>query len=154
MREPLQLPMPPIALAAAGLFVVALCDDGVHVFDHTRGSREVQHIDFAHDDAYVRLSGRLPAAADASGRCICLATSSQVLRLEPVAIEQQVRSLFQCCFLFEMCDIHITMLLMPAGGVFAWPQQPGAAAGASCNRAAGAEVSCCCCLFEICYLTM
>uniref|UniRef100_A0A383VGG5 Uncharacterized protein n=1 Tax=Tetradesmus obliquus TaxID=3088 RepID=A0A383VGG5_TETOB len=95
VREPLQLSMPPIALAAAGLFVVALCDDGVHVFDHTRGSREVQHIDFAHDDAYVRLSGRLPAAADASGRCICLATSSQVLRLEPVAIEQQVRELLK-----------------------------------------------------------
>jgi hypothetical protein len=83
--------MQPIALSAADLFVVALCDDGVHVFDHTRSSREVQHIDFAHDDAYVRLTGRLPAASDAGGRCICFATSSQVLRLEPIAIEQQVR---------------------------------------------------------------
>lgn len=36
------------------------------------------------------MAQRLPAAADAGGRCICLATSSQVLWLEPVALEQQV----------------------------------------------------------------
>eukprot|EP00879_Flechtneria_rotunda_P031553 GHRR01034479.1.p1 GENE.GHRR01034479.1~~GHRR01034479.1.p1 ORF type:complete len:455 (+),score=204.41 GHRR01034479.1:504-1868(+) len=92
--EPLQLSMTPLALAAAGLFVVALCDDGVHVFDRTN-SREVQHIDYSHDDAYVRLTQRLPAAGDAGGSCICLATSSQVLRLEPIAIEQQVRELLK-----------------------------------------------------------
>lgn len=50
----------------------------------------MQQIDYAHDDAYVGLSQRLPVAADAGGRCICLATSSQVLWLEPVALEQQV----------------------------------------------------------------
>jgi hypothetical protein len=33
VRAPLQLPSPPVALAAAGLFVVAVCDDRVHVFD-------------------------------------------------------------------------------------------------------------------------
>lgn len=32
-REPLQLTMPPLALVAAGLFVVGICDDGVHVYD-------------------------------------------------------------------------------------------------------------------------
>jgi hypothetical protein len=42
-RAPLQLPMPPLALAAAGLFVVAVCDDGVHVYDRWRrlGGRRV-----------------------------------------------------------------------------------------------------------------
>lgn len=33
VREPLQLPLPPLALASAGLFVVAVCDDGVYAFD-------------------------------------------------------------------------------------------------------------------------
>lgn len=89
MREPLQLPLPPLALSSAGLFVVAVCDDGVYAFDR-HSSRLVQQIEYAHDDAYVGLSQRLPAAADAGGRCICLATSSQVLWLEPVALEQQV----------------------------------------------------------------
>lgn len=88
-REPLQLPLPPLALASAGLFVVAVCDDGVYAFDRN-SSRQVQQIEYAHDDTYVGLSQRLPAAADAGGRCICLATSSQVLWLEPVALEQQV----------------------------------------------------------------
>lgn len=32
-QAPLALPLPPLALAAAGAFVVAVCDDGVHVFD-------------------------------------------------------------------------------------------------------------------------
>lgn len=91
MREPLQLPLPPLALASAGLFVVAVCDDGVYIFDRN-SSRQVQQIEYAHDDAYVGLTQRLPAAADAGGRCICLATSSQVLWLEPVALEQQVGS--------------------------------------------------------------
>jgi hypothetical protein len=89
VREPLQLPLPPLALSSAGLFVVAVCDDGVYAFDRN-SSRQVQQIEYAHDDAYVGLSQRLPAAADAGGRCICLATSSQVLWLEPVALEQQV----------------------------------------------------------------
>lgn len=89
VREPLQLPLPPLALASAGLFVVAVCDDGVYVFDRN-SSRQVQQMEYAHDDAYVGLTQRLPAAADAGGRCICLATSSQVLWLEPVALEQQV----------------------------------------------------------------
>jgi hypothetical protein len=103
--------MQPIALAAAGLFVVALCDDGVHVFDHTRSSREVQHIDFAHDDAYVRLTGRLPAAADAAGKCICLTSSSQVLRLEPIAIEQQVR----VCYLLGTVTLTLHMMTRMCG---------------------------------------
>jgi hypothetical protein len=83
--------MPPLALAATGFFVVAVCDDGVHVFDRS-SSQEVQHIDYAHDDAYVRLNSVIPAAADAASKCICLASSSQVLRLEPIAIEQQVHT--------------------------------------------------------------
>jgi len=81
--------MPPLALSSAGLFVVAVCDDGVYAFDRN-SSRQVQQIEYAHDDTYVGLSQRLPAAADAGGRCICLATSSRVLWLEPVALEQQV----------------------------------------------------------------
>lgn len=88
-REPLQLPLPPLALSSAGLFVVAVCDDGVYAFDRN-SSRQVQQIEYAHDDTYVGLSQRLPTAADAGGRCICLATSSLVLWLEPVALEQQV----------------------------------------------------------------
>lgn len=90
VREPLQLAMPPLALAAAGMFVVAVCDDGVHVFDRA-SSREVQHIDYMHDDEFVALSGRLPVATDAAGRCIVLAAAGQVLRLEPIALEAQVR---------------------------------------------------------------
>lgn len=69
--------------------MVAVCDDGVYAFDRN-SSRQVQHIEYAHDDTYVGLSQRLPTAADAGGRCICLATSSLVLWLEPVALEQQV----------------------------------------------------------------
>lgn len=88
-REPLQLQLPPLALSSAGLFVVAVCDDGVYAFDRN-SSRQVQQIEYAHDDTYVGLSQRLPTAADAGGRCICLATSSLVLWLEPVALEQQV----------------------------------------------------------------
>jgi hypothetical protein len=91
VREPLQLPLPPLALSSAGLFVVAVCDDGVYAFDRN-SSRQVQQIEYAHDDTYVGLSQRLPTAADAGGRCICLATSSLVLWLEPVALEQQVGS--------------------------------------------------------------
>jgi hypothetical protein len=33
VRAPLVLGTQPLALAAAGLFVVAVCDDGLHVFD-------------------------------------------------------------------------------------------------------------------------
>lgn len=89
MREPLQLPLPPLALASAGLFLVAVCDDGVYVFDRST-SRQVQQVPYAHDDTYTGLLQRLPAAADSSGQCICIATSSTVVWLEPVALEQQV----------------------------------------------------------------
>lgn len=89
VREPLQLPMAPLSLTSAGMFLVALCDDGIHVFDRTT-SKEVQHIDFAHDDAYVRMQQRLPTAADDGGRAIVVATTQAVFRLEPIAVEQQV----------------------------------------------------------------
>lgn len=90
VRPPLLLPSRPLALAAAGLFLVAVADDGVHVFDRSTGA-PVQHIAWAHDDAWVRLAGRLPCADDAGGRCVVLATSQAVLLLEPVAPQQQVR---------------------------------------------------------------
>lgn len=94
VREPLLLPMTPLAVAHAGLFIVAMCDDGVHVFD--RGSsKEVQHIDWAHDDAYVGLTKRLPCADDMDGRCIVMATAQEVFLLEPIALEQQV-GLYMC----------------------------------------------------------
>lgn len=41
VREPLLLPGRPLALVAAGLFVAAVCEDGVHVYDRNT-SREVQ----------------------------------------------------------------------------------------------------------------
>jgi hypothetical protein len=47
-------------------------------------------LDWYHDDAYVGLTGRLPAAGDEAGTAVLLATSSQVLLLQPVALEQQV----------------------------------------------------------------
>ena len=50
----------------------------------------MQSIDFAHDDAHVRLARRLPVADDPGGGRILLATSRDVLLLEPVALEQQV----------------------------------------------------------------
>jgi len=90
VRAPLQLPMAPVALASAGLFVVAVCDAGLHVFDRTNGV-EVQSIDFAHDDAHVNLEHRLPAADDPAGGRIVMAVRGDVFVLEPVSLEQQVR---------------------------------------------------------------
>lgn len=55
------------------------------LFPHAR-----QVLDWYHDDAYVGLTGRLPAAGDEAGTAVLLATSSQVLLLQPVALEQQV----------------------------------------------------------------
>jgi hypothetical protein len=51
----------------------------------------VQSIDFMHDDAHIKLTGRLPAADDPAGGRVVLATSSDVFVLEPVSLEQQVR---------------------------------------------------------------
>lgn len=82
---------------------MAVCDDGVYAFDRN-SSKQVQQIEYAHDDTYVGLAQRLPAAADAGGRCICLATSSQVLWLEPVALEQQVGTVsYSHVSLYPLC---------------------------------------------------
>ena len=51
---------------------------------------QVQRIPFAHDDAYIAASGRLPCAIDASVGTIFLATSSEVICLQPVEAEKQV----------------------------------------------------------------
>lgn len=59
--------------------------------------REVQAIDFAHDDAHVRLARRIPAADDPQGGRIVMATSRDVFVLEPVSLEQQVGGGLQRC---------------------------------------------------------
>jgi hypothetical protein len=94
VRAPLQLPSPPLALAACGLFVAVLCDDGVHVFDRSSAA-EVQHIDYQHDDAHAALVGSLPVASDPAGRAVIFAASGGVLCLQPIALQQQVRELLK-----------------------------------------------------------
>ena len=51
----------------------------------------MQAIDWAHDDAHVGLARRMACAADAAGGRVVLATSRDVLLLEPVPLERQVR---------------------------------------------------------------
>jgi hypothetical protein len=50
----------------------------------------VQFIEYLHDDPYVAVSRRLPCSDDAQGSLVMLATSQQLLCLEPIALEQQV----------------------------------------------------------------
>lgn len=90
VRQPLTLPSQPLVLSQAGLFVVAVCEDAVVVFDRSTAA-QVQSLDWSHDDAWVALNARLPFADDAAGKWVVVATSNSVLLLEPVALEQQVR---------------------------------------------------------------
>lgn len=102
IKEPLVMPGQPLALAQAGAFVVAVCGDGIHVFDRNT-SREVQQIAFpyaavaAGDGGYLQEgnSAALPVADNVAGSCVVLGTPTSVYCLQPVAMEQQVRDLLK-----------------------------------------------------------
>ena len=67
----LTFPSPPLALAAAGTYVLAACQDGVHIYDQASSSW-VQSLPFP-PDAQPAPGQQLAAAHNATGSCILVA---------------------------------------------------------------------------------
>ncbi len=89
----LTFPSPPLALAHAGLFVLAVCDDGVHVFDKTT-SEWVQHLDFG-QHLQPAPGQAVRTAGNTKGNVVAMSGYRTVWLLLPVALEDQAKQLLQ-----------------------------------------------------------
>ncbi|KAK9839815.1 hypothetical protein WJX81_003522 [Elliptochloris bilobata] len=89
----LTFPDTPLALAAAGIYVLAACADAVHVYDRTAAAW-VQTLPYL-GNARAAPGQQLASAQGARGACVLIAGFRRVWLYRPVALEEQARELLR-----------------------------------------------------------
>ncbi|KAL6755426.1 hypothetical protein V8C86DRAFT_3027393, partial [Haematococcus lacustris] len=132
VSPPLLLPEAPVALAASGLFLVAVGEEeGIQVYERPTASR-VQQLEFEHDDAWVKACGVLACCEDLHGGHIFLATSNCAFCLLPVAHEAQVRELLK-----RRCYAAALQFMTTCQAAAAAPGSQGGGQGQGCGVGQG-----------------
>ncbi|KAL3142970.1 hypothetical protein ABBQ38_003253 [Trebouxia sp. C0009 RCD-2024] len=92
-QSALTFPSTPIALAASGLYILAACTDGVHIYDRT-SSAWVQSLPYP--SGIVPSPGQsITTAYNTKGSCVLFSGLYKVMLLRPIALDEQAKDLLR-----------------------------------------------------------
>lgn len=92
-QSALTFPSTPIALAASGLYILAACTDGVHVYDRTSASW-VQSLPYP--PGVTPSPGQsIITAYNNKGSCVLFSGLQKVMLFQPIALDEQAKDLLR-----------------------------------------------------------